>query len=315
MPDECTIVTYHYVRDLKRTRYPEIKGLKTSSFKSQLDYLDKNYQFVTIQDCINAIYQEEPIPENAALLTFDDGYKDHYETVFPILEDKGIQGSFFPPVKAVKEDKVLNVNKIHFVLAATGDKYEDVEGLITEVFDCLDTFRQEYELESNDYYYSELAEEGRFDPEEIVFIKRLLQHELNRTLTSKIIDRLFSEHVTEDEATFSRELYMSEDQIKCMQRNGMYIGVHGYDHRWLGKIPKQQQKKEIDLALNFLDAIGSPTENWVMNYPYGSYNDSVIELIKQKGCKLGLTTDQGIAQLSPQNAFTLERLDTNDLPQ
>jgi hypothetical protein len=36
--------------------------------------------------------------------------------------------------------------------------------------------------------------------------------------------------------------------------------------------------------------------------------------LKKKNCKLGLTTKVDIASLSKENAFTLERLDTNDLP-
>lgn len=48
-------------------------------------------------------------------------------------------------------------------------------------------------------------------------------------------------------------------------------------------------------------------------YPYGAHNDSLIEILKRKGCKLGLTTKVGVAEVSRENAFTLERLDTNDI--
>ena len=40
------------------------------------------------------------------------------------------------------------------------------------------------------------------------------------------------------EEAFSRELYMSMDQIKCMVDCGMHIGSHGYDHYWLGHYQK-----------------------------------------------------------------------------
>ncbi len=107
---------YHYVRELENTRYPRIKARQLSEFKAQLNYLEKNYEFVTIEECIDAIYKGDDIPDNAVLLTFDDGYKDHYESVFPILERKDIQGVFFPPAKAILEDEVLDVNKIHHIL-------------------------------------------------------------------------------------------------------------------------------------------------------------------------------------------------------
>ena len=39
MTNRCTIVMYHYVRELRRSRYPGIKGLSTEKFRGQLDYL------------------------------------------------------------------------------------------------------------------------------------------------------------------------------------------------------------------------------------------------------------------------------------
>ena len=74
------------------------------------------------------------------------------------------------------------------------------------------------------------------------------------------------------------------------------------------------QEKEIDLSINFLKKVGAPTENWVMCYPYGAHDDSLIEILKKKKCKLALTTRVDIASLNKDNAYTLERLDTNDLP-
>ncbi|MBQ6567021.1 MAG: hypothetical protein IJL80_08180, partial [Treponema sp.] len=53
---------------------------------------------------------------------------------------------------------------------------------------------------------------------------------------------------------------------------------------------------------------------WVMNYPYGSYNQGVIDYIKSRGCVLGLTTQDAPADLSDENRYTLQRLDCNDFP-
>ena len=51
-----------------------------------------------------------------------------------------------------------------------------------------------------------------------------------------------------------------------------------------------------------------------MCYPYGGYNNSLIKILKEKKCKIGLTTKVGIANLNKSNALTLERLNTNDFP-
>ena len=100
MSQELTVVMYHYVREIYQTPYPNIKGLLTSQFKEQLNYLKKNFSFVTVSDCINALRNETSLPSKACLLTFDDGYIDHFETVFPLLQENHIQGCFFPPAQS-----------------------------------------------------------------------------------------------------------------------------------------------------------------------------------------------------------------------
>ncbi len=309
MPKQLTVITYHYVRELLFTRYPNIKALLTTEFNEQLTYLTRRYTFVTMEDCINALHNNYDLPSNACLLTFDDGYIDHFTTVFPILDEKRIQGCFFPSAKAVLENEVLDVNKIHFILAVMENK---MNLLINDVYSILNRIQSKYNLKSNEYYYSKLAVSNRFDSAEVIFIKRLLQVELEENIRGLITDELFKKYVTKDEKSFSKDLYMDLEQIKCMSRNGMYIGSHGFDHYWLDSLPADKQESEIDKSLEFLSLINTSIDNWVICYPYGAYNDSLIKILKKKGCALGFTSKVGITNLSKENAFTLERLDTND---
>lgn len=309
MTKKCTIVTYHYVRDMARSKYPKIKGLSISLFIKQLNWLSKNYEFVTMQNCIDAVYSNAAFPDKAVLLTFDDGYMDHFTAVFPILKERGIQGCFFPSAKAVWKREVLDVNKIHFILASTKKPGD----LLNIIYAYLDEYRMKYNLQSNRYCFSKSAKEDTFDSEEVVLIKRLLQRELDEQVRKSIINRLFSKYVTTDEPNFSAELYMNAEQLKYMVNEGMYVGAHGYKHCWLNRLPPDQQNKEVDLSLDFLKTIGAPTDNWAMCYPYGAYDKSLIRILKNRGCKLGLTIRLGIAGFTKDNALTLERFDTNDL--
>jgi len=53
---------------------------------------------------------------------------------------------------------------------------------------------------------------------------------------------------------------------------------------------------------------------WVMNYPYGSWNDGVVEFVGKNGCQAGLTTEVTVADLETHIRWLLPRLDTNDFP-
>jgi len=306
---------YHYVRDLKHSRFPNIKGLDISLFKEQIGYLKQHYNFVTVEQVMDCIEQKWDMPDHAVLLTFDDAYIDHFTYVFPILKKENIQGAFYPPVKAITEHTVLNVNKIHFIFASV-DIDHGMDSLLQEIKLLLEIYREKYNLNSYDEYFQKLAVANRFDSKEVIFVKRLLQVELDEVLRKKITDILFSKIAGIEEASFSRELYMSVDQIKCMVDCGMHVGSHGYDHYWLGSISKEKQEYEIKKSVEFIEQIGGDVNNWTICYPYGDYNQDTISILKENGCKLGFTTVVDVASLdiTEDEIYKMPRLDTNDLP-
>ncbi len=301
---------YHYVRDLRNSRYPEIKGLDVNHFKGQIEFLAKHYNFITMEQMIDAKLNQNNLPSNAVLLTFDDAYIDHFNVVYPILNNIGVQGSFFAPVRAVTEHVMLDVNKIHFILAAE----KNTAKIIDRIYQLLNQYRSDYNLESNAYYYNKLAQEFRHDSKDVIFIKRLLQVELETSLRNLICNALFSDIVGFDEGVFSRELYMNIDQMKCMQKNGMHIGAHGFDHYWLGSLTKDKQEIEISKSLDFLKSIGGDLNYTSICYPYGSYNNDTLMLLDKYNFKVGMTTRVDVADLNTDNPLELPRLDTNDLP-
>lgn len=301
---------YHYVRDLQNTRYPAIKGLDIRLFREQLAYFKKHYNFVTAAQVVDAFENGTELPPKSLLFTFDDAYIDHFTNAFPLLDEYGAQGLFFVPVKAIMNHEVLIVNKIHHVLAVC-DKH--INELVQQVKTLLEPYEGKDSVQSFDYYFDKLAIANRFDCKEVIFIKRLLQVELQEPIRSAIINQLFKKYVSSDEGAFSRELYMSKDQLKCMQRNGMIIGSHGYDHFWLGSLPKEEQLLELTKSVDFLKGLGVDMNTLSIGYPYGSYNEDTLDIARGFGFKLGFTTVVDVAT-TIGDPLTIPRLDTNDFP-
>ncbi|NQX40292.1 polysaccharide deacetylase family protein [Pedobacter steynii] len=310
MKSNVTIVMYHYVRDLANSRYPEIKGLDLPCFVNQIEYLNKHYNVITTEELIHSIDTGESLPPKSALLTFDDGYIDHYTNVFPILSNYGIQGSFYIPVKAIKEHVVLDVNKIHFILASTPDKLM----IVKDLEHLLEKYRTTYQLYPFDHYYDMLAKASRYDSKEVIFIKRLLQVELIEELRLKIVEELFVKYVGMEEHVFAKELYMTEDQLIHMQNSGMHIGSHGFNHYWWNHLNEKDLASELDLSMSFLHDIGVDMKNWTACYPYGSFDEQAVRMLSSRGCKMAVTTQVDVAEPIEKMRFLLPRLDTNDLP-
>ena len=320
MKSEVTVVMYHYVRDLKNSRYPNIKGLDIEKFKKQIKFFKENYNFVRIEDLIEYYKnpKEKELPEKAILLTFDDGYKDHYTYVLPVLLENNIQGSFYIPTKCFQDKKVLDVNKIHFILESCMGKEERI---LKEIEEYLERNKDSRISHSYNNYFKEYAVDSRFDKKEIIFIKRMLQVVLPEDYREKLVDILFKKYVCTigdkiiSERAFWEELYLTPEQIRMMEKLGMHIGFHSHNHVWLNSLSKEEQEFQIKSSINYFKEIGVKTEKMTLSYPYGGYNEESVELIKKYEIPLAFTTKVAIADLDKDEDYALPRLDTNDFYQ
>ena len=308
--NKLAIVMYHYVRDLTFSRYPRIKGLDTAQFKQQLDFFQqRGGHFVRLEQVQEAIQGGGSLPENSLLLTFDDGYADHFTNVFPILNERKIPAFFSMPGKIIAERKLLDVNRIHFILASIS-----IEQLLPKVFQRLDYYRgREYQIEDNEVLFQRLAKASRFDDANTVFVKRLLQVELSEPLRNLIAEDLFEDVVGVKEESFVGELYLSMDQVRMMKRYGMEWGIHGYEHSWMNRLTPEELTRDITKAKQVFDGI-VPAHHWTCCYPYGSVSQDVIKVARSLGACCGLTTEVRYADIQKDDIYQLPRLDTNDFP-
>lgn len=310
--NKLTIIMYHYVRDLKSSSYSRIKGLDVSRFKSQLDYIQGNYTCVGFDEIRCYCQDGVPLPHNACWLTFDDGYSDHYHTVFPELLSRNIRAAFFPAVITVEEQALLGVNKIQFVLASV----ENTQILVSDLKEMIAQINTgQNEIKTFGEYWLEYAQPSRYDDAQTMFVKRILQYALPEKFREPIVDRLFHRYVSADSAGFAQSLYMSKTQLRELVEAGMCVGGHGHSHVWLNKLDTQQKTTEIDETIRFLHSLGACNgDDWVMCYPYGGYDQETIDLLRTRNCLLGLTTRPDVAILEKDCLLELPRFDTNDFP-
>jgi peptidoglycan/xylan/chitin deacetylase (PgdA/CDA1 family) len=301
---------YHYVRELESTPYPRIRGRRTSEFRFQIQHFRRNYSPITIAELIHCTRTGDALPPRAILLTFDDGYAEHYQSCFPLLHDAGIQGAFFAPARAVVNGELLDVNRIHFLLAAI-----DAPRLAEEIDRAVLVNHDHSGLESPASYRARLSTAGSYDDAETMYVKRMLQRELPEDLRGTIARELFSRYVSDDERAFAAELYCTRDQLRTMQSSGMYVGSHGATHSWLNAVDAQTQRLEIDESLAFLRSIGSSVDaGWAMCYPYGAWDNSLLGILRERECAIGFTTAARVAHVRLDDPLLLPRLDTNDFP-
>ena len=172
-----TIVMYHYVREIRDSAYPRVKGLEIEGFKRQLDYLQSNFKIITAEQLIAFANGSGDIPNNPCLLTFDDGYKDHINYVLPELMRRKCKGLSLPQSRPSPKE-MLSVNYIHFILAC----HPNLATLVSEIKDAC--FANGVSDQDFMLYWHKYGVPSRYDPKEVIFIKRMLQHVLPEELRS-----------------------------------------------------------------------------------------------------------------------------------
>ncbi len=311
MSTELSIVKYSYVRDLARSRFPRIKGRDLADFRGQLDHIGSVYEVVTAEQVMAALEGDEPLPPDACWLIFENGYFDHYRHVLPLLMERGWQGSFYVPARTVVEREILDVNKVHFTLASV----EEPELLVGEIESfCAEQRAMGARLASFEEYWAAYGRANRWDPAEVIFVKRMLQKGLPERLRNGCADRLFRRYVTGDVEAFAAELYLDTHQLQLMLDLGMHLGSHGYGHYWLDSLAEAGQAADIDASLRFLAGLGVDTTRWTMCYPQGAYDRTTLRLLQHRNCTAGVTNALGPAIIPGSPALELPSLDTNDLP-
>lgn len=107
--------------------------------------------------------------------------------------------------------------------------------------------------------------------------------------------------------------YMTTAELREMAAAGMTIGGHSRSHPYLGKITDQAAlEKEIVQSKKVIeDVIGARVDFFA--YPFGQYNDHIIEMVKSAGYKAARGLGFGAIQ-SQSNIYTLKAmLVPNDL--
>ncbi|MDF2815340.1 MAG: polysaccharide deacetylase family protein [Paenibacillus sp.] len=103
--DQVAVLMYHHIHDTE-----ESSGTITSTlFREQLEYLQqKGYSFISLQD-FHRFLDGEAVPNNAVLVTFDDGYESFYKNAYPLLLEMNIPAVNFIITETLNDPAASNV--------------------------------------------------------------------------------------------------------------------------------------------------------------------------------------------------------------
>lgn len=303
------VVMYHYVRDLPHTDFPRIKGMLTQDFRDQLLALQQCYEMATLESAVAFLQGTYTPARDLCLLTFDDGLRDHYAEVTPLLVQHGIQGIFFVITACLRDHRVLAVHMNHFLMAALDfARYQNL--FLQNIQDV--THKSYPSIES----YAAVAQQTyRWDTLDVACFKYFVNFVIDQKSRDQVVKALFEEHIAA-EGAFASALYLNWEEARQMQAVGMVIGGHSHHHKPLATLAAEESWRDLHTCTSLLTAHLQPQPLWPFSYPYGkkdSFNDTTVQQLKQLGFQCAFSTEVA-ANVPGQDIFLIHRIDCKDAP-
>lgn len=297
------IIMYHYIRESLKN-LPNFRYLHIENFKKQLDFFEKEFGFVSYDEFLHL--KENPLfcnkLKNKILLTFDDGLKDHYTYVFHELVKRKIFGIFFVPTRIFKQNKALDVHRVHYLLGKMGG------GILDFTYSNIKTYMlKNSSLKLFKNYYQELD-----DDKNIKEFKLLFNYFIKPKYKEKILDQIVAKFWNDEE--IFENLYLNKDNLKTMSCNGMIIASHSFNHLSFKTLGINEQKYELYTSIKFLNSFIKPPMQ-IFSYPYGENTAYAKRWLKKHNFDFAFSSipskDINYKDLI-NNPFALHRYDCNE---
>lgn len=298
---QCLAVTYEYVHDCDPLTPLGIRGLNSREFKTQLDRLCSAMEPIDWPTLYACLSRRATLPHRCFLLTFDGGLADHANVVFPILEERGLRGTFFIPGQVLTRQRLLPVHQIHLLLANLGEQ---------RLRDEIRRYLADHNGDRD--WMGEMdgaAAEAIFpyDSPNVAQLCYLLTFDIPMELRTSLVDSLFEEHVGSS-ARWAQDWYLGWEQLAQMQSAGQTVGAHGYHHESYATLSSCQRLEDmVRVACVLNDGLGPDFRP--MSYPFGCWDLDTAAICRRSGFAHGFTMHHDWIRTNC-DPFQLPRIDT-----
>jgi peptidoglycan/xylan/chitin deacetylase (PgdA/CDA1 family) len=92
-----TILCYHSVtkNEPPILNDPDKLHIPQALFRQHLDYLKRHYRVVSLDEFLAAVRERRELPDNAVVLTFEDGVRNFLTVAAPLLKERGFAATNF----------------------------------------------------------------------------------------------------------------------------------------------------------------------------------------------------------------------------
>jgi peptidoglycan/xylan/chitin deacetylase (PgdA/CDA1 family) len=268
--------------------HPTDHGVQAELFERQLELLRTHRTIYRLDELMEKRLSGEPVPPNAAVLTFDDGYGDYYEVAHPILKKHGLPSTVFVTTDFVDRKQWMWPDKIRYILESRRDPVVDLSEM--------------------------LGSSARFDNELAAWNQAadhclgLLSSERDEAISQ--FARVAGVDVPAEPTVRYRSL--NWDEIRELQRDGVQIGSHSVTHPFMTRLSPEDLEYELVASRDRISAeTGVSPDSF--SYPFGTpdvISHRVTEAIRSAGYRYAVVSTPGPRSL--ESVWTVNRHGVRD---
>lgn len=290
--EKTIILMYHGVTDNNDSvaNYDH-KHIERERLEEHLQYLKKYYCIISLEDFMRWRTGENRIlspnlPPNSLIITFDDGYKNNYTQLFPLLKKYDIPATIFLPTAYIGKKQVAWYDIVTYCVSRTKKEKVIID---SRIFDVI-TDKQKIET--------------------IVKLKRKVR--IAREARAKIIAEVVKE--TGINPAFCEEenfLFLSWEQCNKIKKSKVTFGSHSCTHEYMDEISEEKLKKEVCESKKIIKTkVRQPCLAFA--YPFGACNEKIKIALKDAGYDCAVTTAFG-SNAVDTDVLLLHRVVLNNL--
>lgn len=280
------ILFWHGV-DINPNPIIEPESINKNDFIKQLDYLQKYYEIISIDEFYKR-FIENNFNGKEVTLTFDDGYKNNLTILAPFLKERNLPFTVFISTSNISSGKLFYTSILRLVVYASSLTHLNIDFLQKKF--SIATIKQKKQTHT-------------------IINKYLKESPLSdvKTICDELISNISTEEWDNLIDKYNSVSPLTWDEVRKLQTFNCTIGSHCIQHMICHSNQKEEDiKEQIIKSKEIIEKqLGVPCNYFA--YPNGDYTNISNKYVKLAGYLMGFSVNAGCINPSENNISALPR--------
>ena len=110
------ILMYHHVNE----HQGDLVTIAPADFEKQMSYIKDNFNAIHLDELLSYLKSNRRFPARTCVITFDDGYYDNFAYAYPILKKYNLKATIFVTTSRIGEKRYIHEIKDHYTTNLEG---------------------------------------------------------------------------------------------------------------------------------------------------------------------------------------------------